>query len=230
MNRPHRKRARLGAILLAAAGLIAMLAFPGLAAAKQRDRNHDGIPDRWEKRHHLSLKVKQTRRDQDHDQLANQAEFQATDNPRDPDSDNDGVEDGDENAGTIQSFDSATGRLVINLFNGDTVAGTVTEQTEIECENESEQAGTASASDDGGEEANDETAGEDNVNSGDDANDANDAVDDNGSDNPEAGDEGDDNAAASCTAADLVAGAVVEEAELSLEEGAATFKEVELAS
>lgn len=226
MNRQHRNRARLGVLLLAAAGALAMLAFPGLAAAKQKDRNHDGIPDRWEKRHHLSLKVKQTRRDQDRDQLANRAEFLTGDNPRDADTDDDGIEDGDENAGTVQSFDPESGRLVIDLFNGGTVEGTVTAQTEIECENEDGQAGTATASDDGGEEAGD-ASGDDSEGSSDDGENDNSGP---GSDNSGPDDEGeDDDAAASCTTAALVPGAIVEEAELSLENGAATFEEVELA-
>ena len=53
MRRRHGNRARLGGVLLAALGALALLALPSVAAAK--DRNHDRIPDRWEKRHHLSL-------------------------------------------------------------------------------------------------------------------------------------------------------------------------------
>ena len=119
-----------------ALGVLAVFALPSIAAAK--DRNHDRIPDRWEKRHHLSLKVKQTRRDQDSDQLKNLGEFRHStnprkadsdgdgitdgeevavgDNPADDDSDNDGVEDGNENAGTVASFDGTT--LTINLAAG----------------------------------------------------------------------------------------------------------------
>ncbi len=81
-----------------------MLALPSVAAAK--DRNHDRIPDRWEKRHRLSLNVNQARRDQDGDQLRNRGEFLAGDNPRKADSDGDGITDGEENAGTIASFDT----------------------------------------------------------------------------------------------------------------------------
>ena len=103
MIRSHARRARAGLALVTAAAL-AMLALPGIAAAK--DGNHDRIPDRWEKRHHLSLNVNQAGRDQDRDHLRNRAEFLADDNPRDRDSDDDGVIDGDENAGTIASFDA----------------------------------------------------------------------------------------------------------------------------
>src|SRR3954449_1285786 len=110
MKLPH----RLTTCAVAVLGLLALLALPGAAAAK--DGNHDRIPDRWEKRHHLSTAVNQARHDQDRDHLRNRAEFLAGDNPRDRDSDDDGVIDGNENAGTIDSFDSATGRLVIDLF------------------------------------------------------------------------------------------------------------------
>ena len=131
MRSRHGKRARLGVVLVAALGALALLALPSIAAAK--DRNHDHIPDRWEKRHNLSLSVKQSNRDQDRDQLGNRGEFKAGDNPRDSDSDNDGVMDGEENAGTIASYDTTTGKLTITLFGGDTVSGVVTDQTRIKC-------------------------------------------------------------------------------------------------
>ena len=74
------------------------LLIPGAALASQRDRNHDGLPDRWEKQHHLSLQVKQGGRDQDKDGLNNRGEFAAKTDPRDADSDDDGVGDGNEDA------------------------------------------------------------------------------------------------------------------------------------
>jgi hypothetical protein len=225
MRRRHGNRARLGGALLAAIGALALPAMPSAAAAK--DRNHDKIPDRWEKRHHLSLKVKQTMRDQDRDRLRNRAEFLAGDNPRDRDTDNDGVMDGDENAGTIASFDKETGRLVINLFGGDTVAGTVNDQTEIECdENEAEHHG-AMASDDGSDNSG--------PGSGDDPDHSEPPAGDNPDNSgPGPGDDQNDNDdenenEANCTTDALVVGAVVEEAELKLENGVATFEEIELA-
>ena len=47
--------------------LTASLVLAGAVVAGDGDRNDDRIPDRWEKRHNLSLKVKQHRRDQDGD-------------------------------------------------------------------------------------------------------------------------------------------------------------------
>ncbi len=234
--------------LALALGALALLAMPGLAAAK--DRNQDRIPDRWEKRHKLSLKVNQARRDQDRDRLRNRAEFLAGTDPRLGDSDGDGHLDGDEQAGTIASFDAGTGRLVIDLFGSETIAGFVTDSTEIKCEDD----GSASASDSGSGSGEAEP-GDDNSGQGEEE-----PGDDNGGDGdnsgPGSGDEsGDDNSGPSdnsgpgsessgpghdgdgehgddddriCTAAELVPGAVVEEAELKLENGKASFKEVEL--
>ncbi|HEY8501452.1 MAG TPA: hypothetical protein VIL21_02100 [Solirubrobacterales bacterium] len=198
------RRPRLGMTLLALVlGALALLAMPGLAAAK--DRNHDRIPDRWEKRHHLSLQVNQARHDQDRDHLRNRAEFLAGDDPRDHDSDDDGVMDGAEQAGTIASFDAQTGRLTIDLFGEDTVSGLVTDQTEIECEDDS--SASVSSEDEPGDD-----------NSG--------PSDNSGPGSENSGD--DDGEDGNCTVADLVPGAVVQEAELQVENGEAVFEEVEL--
>jgi hypothetical protein len=91
----------LGAVLL-----LALFALPGAAMARghrhhpraSADRNHDRIPDRWEKRNHLSLRVNQAKRDQDRDGLNNLSEFRSHTNPRDADTDNDGVNDANEDA------------------------------------------------------------------------------------------------------------------------------------
>ena len=103
---------RLTLALAAVAALLLMTA----AAADARDRNNDRIPDRWEKRHDLSLKVKQTKQDQDRDGMKNLAEFRAKMDPRDDDSDDDGIGDEDENAGKVVSF--TAGELTIALFAG----------------------------------------------------------------------------------------------------------------
>jgi hypothetical protein len=100
-TRSHR---RLAVALAAALGLLALLALPGFAAAKARDRNHDGIPDRWEKRHHLSLRVNQAHRNQDHEGLNNREEFENGTNPRDADTDNDSLTDAED----VEAGDSPT--------------------------------------------------------------------------------------------------------------------------
>src|SRR3954471_14626443 len=133
----HRRIATGAATLLALAASLLLA-----SAASAHDRNRDRIPDRWERAHHLSLHVNQSRRDQDHDGLNNRGEYRAGMNPRDRDSDDDGVRDGRENAGSVTSF--AGGVLTITLAQGGTLTATVTDATRIECRQ------TAHASDDHG--------------------------------------------------------------------------------
>ncbi|HEX5527433.1 MAG TPA: hypothetical protein VFX44_09615 [Solirubrobacterales bacterium] len=231
MTRTKARRPRLGMIwfALALGALVAFLAMPSLAAAK--DRNHDHIPDRWEKKNHLSTKVNQARRDQDRDHLNNRQEFLAGDNPHSKDSNHDGVMDGEENAGTIASFDEETGKLTINLFGGETLSGFVTEETEIQCDDHSGAGASASSEDNSGEEESepgDDNGGEeevdDNGGQGEEE-----PGDDNGgeeSDNSGPGNGGEEHG--NCTTAALTPGAVVQEAELKVESGKATFEKVEL--
>ena len=49
-------------LFIVALALVAVLGLASSASAKSRDRNHDRIPDRWERVHHLSLKVNQAKR------------------------------------------------------------------------------------------------------------------------------------------------------------------------
>ena len=136
----------------ASLAIAASLLLASAASASGGDRNRDRIPDRWEKQHHLSLKVKQTRRDQDRDGLNNLGEYRAKTDPRDRDSDDDGIGDEQENAGTIASF--TDGVLTIALAKGGTLSGTVSADTEIECDDEA----TATAAGDDG----DDNQGDDN--------------------------------------------------------------------
>ena len=88
------RRLRLLAFALAA---LAVLALPAAAAAKPRDRNHDRIPDRWEKRYGLSTKKRSTaRKDNDRDHLNNLAEYRSGTNPLRADTDRDGISDANE--------------------------------------------------------------------------------------------------------------------------------------
>jgi len=232
---------KLRILVVGVAAVAAMLLTAGSASAK--DRNHDRIPDKWEKKFNLSLKVDQANKDQDRDKVDNRNEFQEGTNPRDKDSDNDGVKDGkedgdhdglnnknedmtanlpddkdtdndgikddDENAGTIASFDQATGTLTINLAGGGQVSGLVTQSTEIECEDEDEiENEMEDLNDDSAKASHDDNSGPGSVNSG--------PGNDEGMD-----DEDEDDV---CTTADLTPNTVVHEAEL--ENG--VFREVEL--
>jgi hypothetical protein len=96
-----------------AAAVVAALALTVPAVAAAKDVNHDGLPDRWELAHHLSLKVKQARLDQDKDGLVNRLEFADHTDPRRADSDGDGVKDGQEDAdhdGVPNATDQHPGR------------------------------------------------------------------------------------------------------------------------
>jgi hypothetical protein len=218
-------------VLLLAVACTALLAFASSAMARsQGDRNHDRIPDRWERANHLSLKVNQAKRDQDHDGLRNRAEFLAGTNPRNADTDDDGTKDGAEDAGTITSFTAGTppvlGVLTIHLFTGDDVKGTVDANTEIQCERRSSTPPTARAAsdgpgggdddqgdDDGGQQGNGQ-AGNGQLGDGEHGDDDN--------------DEGDDNGQAGCDATALTAGTVVREASLKATSTGLVFEEIKL--
>jgi hypothetical protein len=201
-------------VLLLASVFAAVLAFPASGMARSHgDRNGDRIPDRWERAHHLSLKVNQAKRDQDHDGLRNRAEFMAGDDPRDADTDDDGIVDGRERAGQVVSF--TDGVLIVHLFNGDDVKGTVDDDTEIECEDAHAMAPAARAADEGHGDGDhgDDDQGEDHRGAG--------AGDDDHGDDDEDGHAG-------CDATKLTPGAVVGEAELKATAGGLVFEEIEL--
>jgi hypothetical protein len=135
-----------------------------------------------------------------------------------------------EQAGTVSSFDQATGRLTIALTGGETVSGLVTAETRIRCEGADDR--RATRRDHGGS---DDNGGRGNEPGDDNGGHANEPGDDKGGnsgpgsagpiaegESPEAG------KMPSCTTAALVPGAFVGEAELRLGSGAATFSEVEL--
>ncbi len=227
MSRRSHPIALLG-LMVAALMLIVVPA----ASAKSRDRNHDRIPDKWETKHHLSLKVKQAGKDQDRDHMNNMAEFKAGTDPRDADTDDDGVKDGNEDAGTIVSFKPATatapGSLTIKLLRDNTmVTGAVDEKTEIKCEDHAATPAPASirAHDDGegdgqGEDAKGAPAtGTPTPPAG---------HDDEGDDDDQGDDENEGEDDAMCGTGQLTPGAVVHEAELSTMGGALRFDEIKL--
>jgi hypothetical protein len=88
MARLHRVLATL-ALLVAA---ITLCASPALA----RKRDHDKLPDRWERKFHLDTKKNDAKRDRDRDGLSNYREYRSHTNPRKKDTDRDGLEDGAE--------------------------------------------------------------------------------------------------------------------------------------
>lgn len=220
-------------VLVIVGMLVAALALAGPAAAK--DRNNDKIPDRWEKRYDLSLKVNQAKRDQDRDGLNNKGEYRSDSDPRSDDTDDDGTEDGDENAGVITEFDGTT--LTIELYGGGTVSGAIDEETEVKCGEECDQ--------DGVEDEEDGVEDEEGVeDEGDGVEDEEDGVEDDEEDGehhghhsdrhgdnsgPGSEHSGDDSEVSDCSVEDLVVGAIVHEAELELSNGSARFEEIELA-
>lgn len=213
---------------------VALALVPGTALAKHHrahavDRNHDRIPDRWEKRFHLSLAVNQARRDQDHDGLNNMGEFKAGMNPRDADTNNNGIRDGAEHAGTIATFDSTSGQLTINLDGGGTLSARVTDSTEIECPAPATTPTASSASDGGssgsGNSSNTASGDQQGSGSGDGEHSGTGSGNQSGS---RSGDHGDEN---HCTTAALVPGASVDEAEVEVNANdGSIFTKVELGS
>src|SRR5690242_13447336 len=85
---------RLIKTLSAIAVAAALLVVPAGALAK-RDRDHDRMPDKWEKKHHLNVHVNDARKDPDRDGLSNLSEFRHHTDPQKADTDDDGI--GDEN-------------------------------------------------------------------------------------------------------------------------------------
>jgi len=83
---------RLSTTFALAVVTASLTAGPALA----RTPDHDGMPDKWEKRHHLNVKKDDARRDPDRDGLSNYGEYRAHTNPRKKDSDHDGRRDGRE--------------------------------------------------------------------------------------------------------------------------------------
>jgi hypothetical protein len=65
-------------------------------AAAPRDRDHDRLPDRWERKHHLSTTIPSAKRDPDGDRLTNRRELRLRTHPRRADTDRDRLRDGAE--------------------------------------------------------------------------------------------------------------------------------------
>ena len=238
---------RLKLVLAVMSGLM-LLALPTAASAKSRDSDGDRMPDRWERTHDLRVHKHDAKRDADHDGLRNRREFRLGTDPQrgdtdrdglrdraevrshndpcDDDTDDDGVEDGDEHAGTVTSF--ADGVLTITLFDGTAVAGRVTEDTEVECDDDDRGATPAARLSTGDDVMDDEDPFDDDES--DDSNDDDpddDAYEDDSYGDEEDEEEGEDS---SCGAEALVEGTVVREADLDVSSEGAVWHEVQLVS
>jgi len=239
-------------LLISVALAILAFAIPAAASAKRShhrshhharlaDRNHNGIPDRWERK----FRVHKASADPDRDGVTNLGEFNNGTNPRDADTDNDGINDGQddanddgvadgqEQAGTITSFDGTT--LVITLVNGNTESGTVNSGTEIECEDASQPTTTATTRDDGGDSSSGDSSGDssgetqsggDNPTSSTSTPTSGDSEDQGDDDQGENNDDQGDNS--SCGTDALQSGTIVKEAELKLTSAGAVFESIDL--
>jgi beta-glucanase (GH16 family) len=67
-----------------------------VTAGTPRDRDHDRLPDRWERNHHLSTTRPSAKRDPDGDRLKNRRELRLRTHPRRADTDRDRLRDGAE--------------------------------------------------------------------------------------------------------------------------------------
>ena len=80
--------------------VLPVVAFAYLAATVSasafRDRDHDRLPDRWERKHHLSTSAPSAGHDPDGDHLRNRRELRLGTHPRRPDTDRDRLRDGAE--------------------------------------------------------------------------------------------------------------------------------------
>jgi hypothetical protein len=232
-------RGKVKTFAVAAAGALALMvvAFGGTAVAK--DRNHDQIPDKWEKKFNLSLKVDQSNKDQDRDHVDNLNEFQEGTNPRDKDSDNDGRSDGredadhdglnnlgeDETANLPDDQDTDNDGVEDGAENAGTIASFDGTTLTIDLAGGGQVSGTVDSTTAIKCETEDEHEGDDNEGPGtatasDDGGSDDSADDESSDDNESPGDEG----GSVCTTADLTQGTVVHEAELQ----GTTFEQIEL--
>jgi hypothetical protein len=96
---------------LFALALLLTTVFAAQASAAPKDRNHNAIPDAWEKAHGISVKKDRGNHDADGDGSRNRCEFQAKTDPNIADSDGDTIADGDEDT----DGDGATDRAESSL-------------------------------------------------------------------------------------------------------------------
>lgn len=81
---------------IAVISLLLVMLLPGTGSAGRRDSDDDGMPNRWETSHGTDPNKKDAAANPDHDHLDNIGEFRNRTEPLDPDTDSDGIDDGDE--------------------------------------------------------------------------------------------------------------------------------------
>jgi hypothetical protein len=240
-------------LLLFGVVLAALLAVPGAAMAKSRDRDHDKLPDKWEHKFHLSTHHKSAKGDPDKDGLNNRGEFKSKTNPRKADSDRDGIndanddqdDDGVDNRDEQREGTNPCDRDSDNdgTHDGDEVGGTVESFVEdsanpgtgvltIKLADNSTISGKVDSTTE--IECRTPTANDDGTTTHERHGSDDGSGDDNGGDRGDDGDHsgpgrgGDDGDERNCTTADLTAGTPVHEAELHGSGDSAVFEEVKL--
>jgi hypothetical protein len=254
----HERATHMHRLAIGTVGIALLAALMGPAAAFARDRDHDGLPDRWEKLHHLSVHHKSAAGDPDRDKVDNRNELRERTDPRDRDTDNDGIPDGREdpdrdrlrNAGEDATGndprdpdtdddgvrDGAEQAGVIDSFDGGTLTirlaagGTISGAVTDATEVECESEHQAEDAEHGRLHASAaDEPGDDQDEPGDDEGDDGDHQ---GEDTGDGGDHGDDGESDggehACSADDLQVGVPVHEAELDVTAGGAVFKKVQL--
>jgi hypothetical protein len=244
-----RGKTRNISVVVAGALALLLVAFAGTAVAK--DKNRDRIPDKWEKKFKLSLKVDQSNKDQDRDKVDNLNEFQEGTNPRVKDTNRNGKADGKEdadgdglnNAGEDESSnlpddqdtdndgveDGEENAGVIASFDGTTLTidlaggGQVSGMVTDQTEIKCETEDEHEG-DEGSGPLTASASSDEADDSGEDQSGEDQPGDESGEDQPGEDDNGGDDGNSVCTTADLTAGTAVHEAEL---EGT-TFQEIEL--
>ena len=234
-------------LLLFGVVLAALLAVPGAAMAKSHDRDHDKLPDKWEKKFHLSTHHKSAKGDPDKDGLNNRGEFKSKTNPRKADTDRDGINDAnddqdDDGVDNVEEQHEGTNPCDHDSDNdgvddGNETAGTVVSFVEdsakpgtgvltIKLADDSTISGKVDATTEiecRTARANDDGTTHERHGADDGPN--HDAGDDNDGDHSGPGRGGDER---NCTTADLTAGTAVHEAELHGSGDSAVFEEVKL--
>ena len=148
--------------------------------------------------------------------------------PHDPDTDGDGVEDGTEGAGTVASFDATTGELVINVFTARRSPGRSPPDGDRVLERRRDQPDTHG--DDvrrrhGDDDGPGDTSGADDGPGDDSSDDSSDSSDGPGHARDHGAGAAQDG---SCTTADLVPGAIIDEAELDVTATGLVYGEIQL--